>query len=39
MSLLNRRTAVTVFLAFALTYFLSALLRASAATLSPVLTQ
>ncbi len=39
MSLLNRRTAVTVFLAFALTYFLSALLRAITATLSPVLTQ
>jgi predicted MFS family arabinose efflux permease len=39
MSLLSRRAAVTVFLAFALTYFLSALLRASTATLSPVLTQ
>lgn len=39
MSLLSRRGAVTVFLAFAVTYFLSALLRAITATLSPVLTQ
>jgi predicted MFS family arabinose efflux permease len=39
MSLLSRRGAVTVFLAFAVTYFLSALLRAITATLSPLLTQ
>ena len=36
---LPRRTAVIVFLAFAGAYFLSALLRAVTATLSPVLTQ
>lgn len=36
--LLPRRTAVLVFLAFAGAYFLSALLRAVTATLSPVLT-
>jgi MFS family permease len=39
MSLLPRRTAVVVFLAFAFAYFFSALLRAITATLSPVLTQ
>ncbi len=39
MSLLSRRTAVVVFLAFAFAYFLSALLRAITATLSPALTQ
>jgi predicted MFS family arabinose efflux permease len=39
MSLLPRRTAVGVFLAFAFAYFLSALLRAITATLSPVLIQ
>ncbi len=39
MSLLPRRAAVVVFLAFAFAYFLSALLRAITATLSPVLTQ
>ena len=38
-SLLSRRTAVLVFLAFAFAYFFSALLRAITATLSPVLTQ
>lgn len=38
MSLLSRRVAVTVFLAFAFAYFLSALIRAITATLSPVLT-
>ena len=37
--LLPRRAAIAVFLAFALAYFLSALLRAVTATLSPVLTQ
>ena len=37
--LLTRRMAVVVFLAFALTYFFSALVRAITATLSPVLTQ
>lgn len=37
-ALLPRRTAVRVFLAFAVAYFLSALLRAITATLSPVLT-
>ena len=36
---LSRRMAVVVFLAFALAYFFSALLRAITATLSPVLTQ
>ena len=36
--LLPRRAAVVVFLAFAGAYFLSALLRAVTATLSPVLT-
>lgn len=36
---LPARTAVRVFLAFAFAYFLSALLRAITATLSPVLTQ
>jgi MFS family permease len=35
---LPRRAAIAVFLAFALAYFLSALLRAVTATLSPVLT-
>lgn len=38
-ALLPRRTAVRVFLAFAVAYFLSALLRAITATLSPVLTE
>jgi len=38
-SLLTRRTAVVVFLAFAFAYFFSALLRAITATLSPTLTQ
>ena len=38
MSLLPRRTAIVVFLAFAFAYFFSALLRAITATLSPVLT-
>jgi len=38
-SLLPRRTAIVVFLAFAFTYFFSALLRAITATLSPTLTQ
>lgn len=36
---LSRRIAVLVFLAFALAYFFSALVRAITATLSPVLTQ
>ncbi|QTD45234.1 MFS transporter [Ottowia testudinis] len=36
--ILSRRAAITVFLAFAGAYFLSALLRAVTATLSPVLT-
>ena len=36
---LSRRMAVVVFLAFALAYFFSALVRAITATLSPVLTQ
>ena len=36
---LTRRTAVVVFLAFALAYFFSALVRAITATLSPILTQ
>jgi predicted MFS family arabinose efflux permease len=39
MSLLSRRTAITVFLAFAFAYFFAALLRAITATLSPTLTQ
>jgi predicted MFS family arabinose efflux permease len=39
MSVLNRRAAVTVFLALAFAYFLSALIRAITATLSPTLTQ
>ena len=38
MSLLARRQAVAVFLAFAFAYFFSALLRAITATLSPTLT-
>lgn len=37
MSVLSRRTAVAVFLAFAFTYFISALLRAITATLAPTL--
>ncbi len=36
---LNRRNAVLVFLVFAFAYFLSALIRAITATLSPTLTQ
>jgi MFS family permease len=39
MTMLTRRAAVLVFLAFALAYFLSALIRAITATLSPVLMQ
>ncbi|MBG9388709.1 MFS transporter [Caenimonas aquaedulcis] len=39
MSLLERRPAVTVFLAFAFAYFFSALLRGVTATLSPTLTR
>jgi MFS family permease len=39
MTLLARRTAVAVFLAFAFAYFFSALVRAITATLSPTLTQ
>jgi predicted MFS family arabinose efflux permease len=39
MQVLPRRTAVVVFLAFAFAYFLSALVRAITATLSPTLTQ
>lgn len=39
MSLLARRQAVLVFLAFAFAYFFSALLRAITATLSPTLTR
>lgn len=39
MNVLPRRTAVLVFFAFAFAYFLSALIRAVTATLSPVLTQ
>ena len=39
MNPLNGRAAVSVFLVFAFTYFLSALIRAITATLSPVLTQ
>jgi predicted MFS family arabinose efflux permease len=38
MSLLSRRQAVVVFLAFAFAYFFSALVRAITATLSPTLT-
>lgn len=38
-TLLPRRTAILVFLAFAFAYFLSALIRAITATLSPTLTQ
>lgn len=38
MSLLDRRQAVTVFLAFAFAYFFAAVLRAITATLSPTLT-
>lgn len=37
--LLSRQAAITVFLAFASAYFLSALIRAVTATLSPTLTQ
>jgi MFS family permease len=37
--LLSRKSAITVFLAFASAYFLSALIRAITATLSPTLTQ
>ena len=37
MSVLTRRTAVVVFLVFAFTYFISALLRAITATLAPTL--
>ncbi len=37
--LLTRQAAITVFLAFASAYFLSALIRAVTATLSPTLTQ
>ena len=39
MSTMPRRTAVLVFVAFATAYFLSALIRAITATLSPALTQ
>ena len=39
MTLLARRPAIAVFLAFALAYFFSALVRAITATLSPTLTQ
>ena len=39
MSLLARRTAVAVFLAFAFAYFFSALVRAVTATLAPTLTR
>jgi predicted MFS family arabinose efflux permease len=39
MSLLSRRGAIAVFLAFAFTYFFSALVRAITATLSPTLTR
>jgi len=38
-SLLSRRTAIWVFLAFAFAYFFSALVRAITATLSPTLTR
>ncbi len=39
MSVLSRRAAVAVFLAFAFAYFFSALVRAITATLAPTLTQ
>ena len=39
MKTLDRRTAIVVFLAFALTYFFSALLRSITATLAPTLTR
>lgn len=39
MSTLPKRTAILVFLAFAFSYFFSALIRAVTATLSPTLTQ
>src|SRR6185369_707769 len=39
MTLLARRSAMAVFLAFAFTYFFSALVRAITATLSPTLTR
>ena len=39
MTVLSRRAAIVVFLAFAFAYFLSALIRAITATLSPTLTQ
>jgi MFS family permease len=39
MTLLARRTAIAVFVAFAFAYFFSALLRAITATLSPTLTR
>ena len=39
MSVLPRRTAISVFLVFAFAYFLSALLRAITATLAPALAQ
>ena len=39
MSILSRRSAVVVFMAFASAYFLSALIRAITATLSPTLTE
>lgn len=39
MTVLSKRTAIAVFLAFASAYFLSALIRAITATLSPQLTQ
>ena len=37
MSMLSKRTAVVVFLAFAFAYFLSTLIRAITATLAPTL--
>jgi len=39
MTVLTRRRAVLVFLAFAFAYFFSAVLRAITATLSPTLTR
>lgn len=39
MNVLTKRTAVVVFLAFAFAYFLSALIRAITATISPTLTR
>lgn len=39
MTILPKRTAIAVFLAFAFAYFFSALIRAITATLSPTLTQ